>query len=848
MRDQPCHCGCGLDAASSSRASFDPIAASTRVVTRTRVSRRSRVSATSSSTSTQQATYPNDTQPLLPACIDVMHRARTQAPLRKSLHSLSRSSSVLLLVPMLLCSCVTTIAASAVPVATATSAISSISAASNASTLATPTATPSPSSDAGTNKQLVAVTTNAATSSAPVNHNINIGVSQPTMCQPMNITFDPSRGTPPYTLMISFEDYWPVTISLPASFDDATKDLWLYQYDMPLFTGNTTNPSLIVSVTDSTGLMANSSSFVQALSPSNGATCAPFQYSSSFIFYTQHPASMCQDYDIFWNGSYAPPVSAIFLPEAAPPIYVTAPSLSSNNMSWPVAMAGGTRFLLTLGDSRATNGNAGVSKLNIVALNEYISNDCIKQANYPHKLFAPTTTASPTDIFPDATTTLASLTTNGANVATVTVIETIRNGRRIQNSKGGLSSLAFLLLLIVVFVTIGFAGGAAGWFCFKRRQKRNQNIRAWDLPKDDPSVPFSADPNMPIAPGFFGRTMTGHDSTDASARGMRATADSGSVDPVSLSSRPLARAPSARASLRSWTSSAFDHLQLAATGTQNGGRHLNASADDYAMMDTAAVAAAAASGGPNSREAWSPTDSVPRAFGFYSDDPQSLGSAAYYDARLQHRTGSPPVASRATSSDGTSTKSTRVGPGPTFRPDAASQAAYQDLLAYNNTNTTTSPTSGVERPLPFSSAAWSQTSGSGVSPTSRTHGWAEIFDGSNASTQIVRHADAGLLLDDNDDGDELISLGQGRLMELPPQYDTIHPSDGRSPLRAAALQGRGQSGNDNPFASPQISPVHANMHGLVSVDISDAALHRPAEVHAADLVDDNDDESAFWAH
>ncbi|TKY88796.1 hypothetical protein EX895_002427 [Sporisorium graminicola] len=868
MRDQPCQCGCGLNAASSSRISFDVAAASTGIAARAErlnASRRSRSLELPLSEPTSQESTSDESEALWPTCSGV----RKQAPfaLNKSLRSLPTSGdSVLLLMIMLLCSCLATVVASAVPAVTAMGGVDNILAISNTSSLAMPTATASPSSVAQDgNRQLAAVVTNAASSSAPANHNISIGVSQPVMCQPMNITFDPSRGTPPYTVMISFEDYWPVTIDLPATYDDATKDLWLYQYDMPLFNGNTSNPSLIVSVTDSTGLMSNSSSFVQLQSPANGATCTAFEYSSSFIFYTEHAASMCQDYEIFWNGSFAPPMTAIFLPEAAPPIYVTAPSLGSMTMNWLVAMAGGTRFLMTLGDSRTTNGNGGVSKLNIVALNEYVSNDCIAQANYPHKLFAPTTTASPASIFPDATTTLASLTTSGGNVATVTVIETIKNGRRVNNKKGGPSTAAWLAIIIIVFLIVAAVGAAGGWFCYRRYQKRKQNIRAWDLPKDDPSVPFSANPNMPIAPGVFGRTVTGNDSNDASARGTRATAEHSSVsdvsnnDPFSLSSRPLARAPSARASLRSWTSSAFDHLQLATSGNQNGGRQFNSSADDYAMMETAAASAGLAlsdvRGGANyryprppsngSREGWSPTDTASRTFGFYSDDPQALDNSAYRDLRLpQHRTGSPPLASRTMSSDGASTKSTRVGPGPTYRPDAASQAAYQDLLANNNT---TSPVSGVERTFSLS-ATRSRTSGSGLSPTSRTHGWAEIFEGSNESTQIVRHSDAGLLLDDNDNGDELINLGQGRLMELPPEYDTIHPSDSRLQQQRAAVHARDASRNENPFASPQISPVQSDTRGLASIDISDAALRRPAEVHAADLVDENDDESAFWAH
>ena len=389
-------------------------------------------------------------------------------------------------------------------------------------------------------------------------------------------------------------------------------------------------------------------------------------------------------------------------------------------------------------------------------------------------------------------------------------------------------------------VMLSLIGVAVGWFCFRRHQKRKHNIKAWDLPSNDPSVPFSADPNMPIAPGVFGRSDTRQHSASASAR---AAADRTSVsgtsnyDPVSLTTRPLTHAPSTRNSLRSWTSSAFDHLQMA-TGAQGGNQGSATTAGDYALMNTAAGA-----GGHHartltvrtlstgSREAWSPTDSVPRTFGFYSDDPQTPDSAGHPELRWQHRN-----ASRV-SSDGASSKSTRVGPGPTYRPDAASQAAYQDLLASN-----ASPTNGADRTFPFS-ATRGQVSDSTTSPTSRTPGWAEISDGTINSTRIVRHADAGLLLDDNDNGDELINFGAGRLMELPPQYDTIHPSTA-SQHRTPHVPAPSNVGS---HASQPRSQGYHHTHGLASVDIADAG-NRPAEVHAADLVDENDDESAFWAH
>lgn len=859
MRDLSCSCGCGLNPASSSRSNYLALMPH-RKRSRTSTTMISATEGSEQHSSTKFA--PHYLRGMRVLCTELpcgdanpIHEPRRLTSHQRRSSASRYAVSTFLLVVMALFAILGTTVASTVPVETPAPGLISSTPSSNLTGLAPPTATPDPGTATRGYQQLAAGVADAISASSPPNHNINVEVSQPVMCELMNITFDPSRGTPPYTVMISIEDYWPVTISLPSSYDDASKDLWLYQYAVPTFRDNTTNPSMIVSVTDSTGLMSNSSSFVTVNSPNPGTTCAPFTYEGTFYFYTERASSMCQDYDIFWNGSYAPPVTALFLPESAPPIYVPAPVGSTNNMSWQVAMQGGTRFVMSLADSRQMNGNAGVSKLNIVALNEYFSDACIGQTDYQHRVFAPTTTAAPASIFPDATSTIASLTTSRGVIATVTVIETIKNGRTVHNGNGGgLSSIGFLILMIVVFVSMGLIGVAVGWFCFRRHQKRKQNIRAWDLPNNDPSVPFSADPNMPIAPGVFGRSLTRQASTSASTR---AAADRTSVsgtsnyDPVSLTSRPLTYAPSTRASMRSWTSSAFDHLHLA-TGTQGANHHSAATAGDYALMNTGSAGAAGATPSESnrfaygqhartmtvgtlsngSREAWSPTDSIPRTFGFYSDDPQTPDHVGHPESRSHPRT-----VSRG-SSDDASTKSQRVGPGPTYRPDAASQAAYQDLLA-----SSTSPTSGVDRTFPFSPVRI-QTPGSTTSPTSRTHGWAEISEGPNNPTRIVRHADAGLLLDDNDNGDELINYGTGRLMELPPQYDTIHPST-TSQQRPLYAQASSASGNNTYASRPHDQRSHT--YGLASVDISDAR-NRPAEVHAADLVDENDDESAFWAH
>ena len=39
-----------------------------------------------------------------------------------------------------------------------------------------------------------------------------VDVSEAVICEMLNITFNPSKGTPPFQVMVSVEDYWPYTV------------------------------------------------------------------------------------------------------------------------------------------------------------------------------------------------------------------------------------------------------------------------------------------------------------------------------------------------------------------------------------------------------------------------------------------------------------------------------------------------------------------------------------------------------------------------------------------------------------------------------------------------------------
>lgn len=601
-----------------------------------------------------------------------------------------------------------------------------------------------------------------------------IDVTQPVVCQPMNVTFDPRKGTPPYSLMIAIEDWWPLVVDLPATYDDPTKALWLYQFPVPTFNGATTNPNLIVSVVDSSGLISNSSIILHVQNSTSGtATCAPYAGEGDFIFYTEKAASQCQDYDIVWKGNYTAPLELVFLPEAAPPIYVPVASdrAVAGNMTWTVAMRGGTRFLLTMGDAGVNTG--GVSKLNIVALNEYFGDACITQNTYAHNVLPVQTTAAPASVFPDATSTIASLSTSNGIVATVTSIETIRAGRTVGQDSNGLSPKAFLAIMIVVFLGIGIGGVVLGWCCFRRRQRRKQNIKTWDFPSSDPLVPLQTNPNMPIAPGFLGSKRQ-HSETDGLHRPSYSAANS--FSDLSPSRQP---GQQRRTSLRSWTSTAYDQLQHVTAGATRSS-HRN-TADEYPLVNT------------NVNNPFSNTHAVAG---------QDRGVYRSYS-------GSSSIASASrTGRSRDSIKSSRVGPGATYRPDAASQAAYQDLLT-----DTASPPGSMPSLVRLADTSRDQSPARSDSIAVQRN------------PRFVRHADAGLLLDDNADDDDDIYQA-GHFMELPPEYDTIQRAQQQRQHTTATALPRTHSGD--------IAEQHNddNVHPTAAVEEDESEYWNNAAGHA----------------
>ena len=669
---------------------------------------------------------------------------------------------------------------------------------------------------------------------------------------------------------------------MPRNYDAADKSLWLYQFPVPRFVDETKNPNIIVSVTDSTGQLANSSIIQRAQNGTNpNPTCAPYAGGTDFIFYTEGAPSQCQDYPVFWLGNYTAPLDIVFLPEQMPPIRVPVTNPAAGNLTWTLALAGGSRFLFNMGDAGAF-GSGGVSHLNIVALNEYISSDCLRAPGLVNQVLPAQTTLGSATVFPDRTSTFASLTTDDGVVSVVTVRQTIRNGRPVGS--GGNLSTGLIAGLVSAGAVIGIICAMVLWFVYRTKQKKRQNIKKWDLPGDS-SVPFNINSNLPIAPGIFGTKGRGRQGVARleSDDGSSSAAGTRRQDPSSVNSRTgLARAPSTQTSVRSWTSSAFEAMGLAGNRTSRGG----SSADAYALVNTNISPPTSAvignsypapygndSYGPpwtsSSSESRSPTDGSTGVFAPYRDEPATPEGAAASNGWMAFNSLPSHLGSMSNSigsdddQDGyarrrnlgsrdwsVTSKTGRAGAGPTHRPDLAhGVGSYQhnhDLL----TNSSSPPGSMSCHfgPLPASVAgdaglaydsmsvdrhsqrrfhmtAQPSISGSDMHADSYSSRRGS-FGGTNA--RIIRHADAGLLLDDSiDDSADL----DGQFVELPPQYESISQQQRSGGSHRPTVGSR--------LREQQLGLGQGDMSANQSTD--DLGTATPSRVG-----EDDEDEEEFW--
>lgn len=205
---------------------------------------------------------------------------------------------------------------------------------------------------------------------------VDVSISSPFTCAPFNVTWDPTKGTPPFTLFIGVTLWFPLAIvQIPETYADPTLRQWLYQIDLPQFqdgpsaVGNT--PSIMAAIVDSTGSMGNTSAF--ALVNNTDTSCARMTGGVDFNSWSTGGPIQCSKWDLGWNitSSTVAPITPFILPEMQPPLLLTPPAnLSSESdgtggMQWQVSVPAQTRIVYGITDS-GPEGNAGVGGINIV--------------------------------------------------------------------------------------------------------------------------------------------------------------------------------------------------------------------------------------------------------------------------------------------------------------------------------------------------------------------------------------------------------------------------------------------------------------------------------------------------
>ncbi|KDN48196.1 hypothetical protein K437DRAFT_88015 [Tilletiaria anomala UBC 951] len=363
-----------------------------------------------------------------------------------------------------------------------------------------------------------------------------LSVTQATMCQYVNITFDPSRGTGPFNVVVAFSNFFPYQFQIPDDYAPKHQGLWNYRFLVPDFGNSSTN--VIVALTDKENLMSNSSS-AQTVQPRTSARgeCPDPRMPADFIFFPTGTPQQCKDYLVTWEGAWVPPMTMFILPENQPPISIPLPDnplfkqqgSGSTNVTLP--LRAGTSFFFTMTDT-GKHVTGGVSQRNVVGLDEnLVSNTCLGNAyntnngssGVDDKVPRPTTTVPiagatglPYSYVTASTATLTRATKGDVTLVTFIATQTVVQGTPLpgwgssklpsdsaNGSSGGRRLSKHLLGIIISLVIVAVVAAAAAqivWsLCRKRTaRRRRQAVTKWDVPSSKP-----ADPTAPIHRGIF---------------------------------------------------------------------------------------------------------------------------------------------------------------------------------------------------------------------------------------------------------------------------------------------------------------------------------------------------------
>lgn len=599
----------------------------------------------------------------------------------------------------------------------------------------------------------------------------DISVSPPTSCEPIQIVFSTLGGLPPFTIFIGFDNWFSYSESIPSTYADPDVKTWLYEFDVPNFANSPPypdSPEMFVIVGDSTGKLLNSSIF-QTVETSN-LGCAKANVPLDFTFYTSNNSNVCSDIQVNWDSmsntsvTFTAPMDLYLIPSQQPPLHIAVPNVTALTLNTTLSVSPGSPYMFAMTDA---HGIGGVSGYNIVGLNEYEGKNCLISPTLTQGMPTATATLGSNVRMPDFSGLISSLVTSNGVVSTATSIEVVKNG---SISGADLSSGQIAGLSVGVAVGAGLLAALISWYLWRKRHGRKTVF--WDLPKGENGQLGKSEYGAPIDRNYLRSVNSPPSSTSNRVGAVPTSPRSESSDERDRARDTVYSDQSSRAASNAiqsptgWNSSGFQ------TYTPSGSARYNSV--------------------PSSDQPDSPLGTGPEAFNAIRRPSSLSGSSS----------GGNPFMNASNTMSSTTSQQHPSSSARSYRPRSegveGNTSTFGSALPLIETRFLGNSSSQGNSSSPHSSNGDHRNEGhsnNGGRSSLRHSIGADAASSTNrdsrAPTQILQHSDAGLLMDDSLDDEELM----GRI-ELPPSYHQISRPGNRDVPRPRSGDREGQNSQE----------------------------------------------------
>ncbi|CAO1624527.1 unnamed protein product [Parajaminaea phylloscopi] len=182
-------------------------------------------------------------------------------------------------------------------------------------------------------------------------------------CSSMEVTWDASTGTAPWTITVAPVGQLPVSVTVPAAY--MTSRQWSWSWEVPDYPSSA---QVLVAVSDSTGAVSGTSSLQRIATGTSSAACKAPASALDFVWYTSggKSPSECGTMPVHWqvdstNTGLVGAPQFVLLAEEQPPVQYAA---GARDTVWnmPVPFKQGERFVIAAFDD-GKSGTGGVGDL-----------------------------------------------------------------------------------------------------------------------------------------------------------------------------------------------------------------------------------------------------------------------------------------------------------------------------------------------------------------------------------------------------------------------------------------------------------------------------------------------------